>query len=119
MSDDSQSQIFETSGPVAPPRQNGELIFSAPWESRVFGLAVALQAQGRFDWEEFRQCLIAEISDWDHHHRAGAEWNYYERWQTALEKLLTKHRLCSATELDDRERALAARPAGHDHSRSD
>ena len=29
-------------GAAAPPRSNGELVFEAPWESRSFGMAVAL-----------------------------------------------------------------------------
>ena len=32
----------EAEGPAAPPRANGELVFEAPWESRAFGIAIAL-----------------------------------------------------------------------------
>src|SRR5262249_16430015 len=46
-----------SSGPAAPPRDNGELVFAAPWESRAFGLALALNEAGLIDWEEFRQAL--------------------------------------------------------------
>ena len=53
--------VLPTEGPEAPPRRNGELVFEAPWESRAFGMAVALCEQGLFEWEEFRRCLIAEI----------------------------------------------------------
>ena len=34
--------LLDSSGPAAPPRDNGELVFAAPWESRAFGLALAL-----------------------------------------------------------------------------
>ena len=34
-------------GAAAPPRSNGELVFEAPWESRSFGMAVALSEPGR------------------------------------------------------------------------
>ena len=56
--------IFAADDAAAPPRQNGELVFQAPWESRVFGLAAALRDRGLFAWDEFRVCLIAEIADW-------------------------------------------------------
>ena len=46
-------------GAAALPRKNGELVFDEPWHGRVFGMAVALHEQGVYDWEEFRQTLIA------------------------------------------------------------
>ena len=106
--------LLDVEGAAAPPRQNGELVFAAPWESRLFGITLALHERGLFDWEEFRAELIAEIARWE---RAadGAEWSYYERWQVALERVLAAKGLCGAAELDARAGELAARPAGHDH----
>ena len=49
-------------GQAALPRKNGELVFDEPWQGRVFGMAVALHEQGLYDWEEFRQALIAQIA---------------------------------------------------------
>ncbi|GAB7145686.1 hypothetical protein LRC484719_42880 [Mycobacterium riyadhense] len=54
----------EASTVATPPRRNGELVFEAPWESRAFGLAVALAELNRYAWEEFRLQLIGEIADW-------------------------------------------------------
>ena len=31
---------LDLAGPAAPPRDNGELVFAQPWESRAFGMAV-------------------------------------------------------------------------------
>jgi nitrile hydratase accessory protein len=107
--------IFADDETIAPPRRNGELVFEAPWESRVFGVAAALRDRGLFTWDEFRVCLIAEIADWERHHASAEPYSYYECWQTALERLLVEKGLCSPAELDSRERALASRPAGHDH----
>jgi nitrile hydratase accessory protein len=95
------------SGEGAPPRSNGELVFSAPWESRAFGVAIALHESGALDYEQFRTALIAEIGATDD----GA---YYERWQTALERVLVSHGLVSEAELDARAAALAHEWA-HDH----
>jgi nitrile hydratase accessory protein len=106
--------VLDASGPAAPPRQNGELVFAAPWESRLFGLTMALHQAGVFEWEEFRERLIAAIAEWERRPERG-EWRYYERWQAALERLLAAKQLCSPGDLDRRTHALAARPAGHDH----
>ena len=89
-------------------------MFAAPWESRLFGLTMALLQAGAFDWEEFRTQLIAAIGEWERRADRGA-WRYYERWQVALERLLAAKHLCSPSELARRTDALAARPAGHDH----
>ena len=33
------------------PRANGELVFEAPWQSRAFGIAIALVERQASDWE--------------------------------------------------------------------
>jgi nitrile hydratase accessory protein len=108
-------RALDLQGPAEPPRRNGELVFEAPWESRLFGLTLALCEAGTFEWEAFRRLLIEEIG------RSGAEggapaWSYYARWEAAFERLLAERGLCSGAELETRVRALAARPAGHDHA---
>jgi hypothetical protein len=35
-------EIANMRGTTALPRKNGELIFSEPWEGRVFGMAITL-----------------------------------------------------------------------------
>ena len=52
-------------GTTAPPMANGELIFELPWQGRIFGMARALCNSGLYEWDEFRDHLIAEISTWD------------------------------------------------------
>ena len=107
---------LDLQGPAAPPRSNGELVFEAPWQSRLFGLTLALERAGLFAWEEFRALLIAEIRSWEAAGHPASEWSYYERWQAAFEGLLAAKGLCTAGELEPRARALAARPRGHDHA---
>lgn len=110
---------LDADGPAAPPRRNGELVFEAPWEGRVFGLTMALCDRGLVEWKDFRAHLIAEIGAWERAHPDLAErdaaYHYYERWQVALERVLVERGLCPAGELDARTRELAARPVGHDH----
>ena len=42
----SDPAVVAVDGPAAPPRSNGELVFAEPWESRAFGVAVALARRG-------------------------------------------------------------------------
>jgi nitrile hydratase accessory protein len=107
--------VLDVAGPAAPPRRNGELVFAAPWESRLFGLTMSLHRRGLFAWEEFRALLIEEIRTWEESGRPSREWSYYEHWRAALERLLESKGLCKPGDLDRRVRDLAARPPGHDH----
>lgn len=107
--------LLDSAGPAAPPRDNGELVFAAPWESRAFGVALALHDAGRIDWEDFRRSLIREIGEWEAAHPSREGWNYYECWLRALERLVSTQGLISTGDLRGRLDVLAARPPGHDH----
>ena len=106
---------LDVEGPAAPPRSNGELVFSEPWESRAFGMAVTLSEAGTFTWPHFQTALIARIATWE----AAAAWDepysYYRLWLAALEDVLTDLRAVSASEVTARAQALAHRSPGHDH----
>lgn len=115
MSDAANAAVLPESGPAAPPRSNGELVFEAPWESRSFGLALCLLERGLFEWPEFQAALIAEIGEWERRHGVDETYRYYERWQRALERLLAAKGICSPELLRQRAGELAARPHGHDH----
>lgn len=95
-------------GPLTPPRDNGELLFAAPWERRVFGLTVALCRSPACSWESFRQRLIAQIAE-------DETRPYWQSWTAALELLLADTDTLTTAELDVRRREFFARPAGHDH----
>ncbi|HLH22789.1 MAG TPA: nitrile hydratase accessory protein [Chloroflexota bacterium] len=99
-------------GPAALPRQNGELVFAAPWEGRVFGMAVALHDQAAYPWDAFRDSLIAEIARAE---AAGEGSGYYERWLAAFERLLVEQALLDAAAIDARTAEIAARPPEADH----
>jgi nitrile hydratase accessory protein len=107
--------LLDSAGPAAPPRDNGELVFAAPWESRAFGVALALSGAGRIEWEQFRRALIREIAQWEAEHPSGEGWSYYECWLRSLERFASESGFVSASDLSERVAALAARPAGHDH----
>jgi nitrile hydratase accessory protein len=102
-------------GPAAPPRSNGEIAFEAPWESRLFGITLALIEADRFAWGEFQQRLIAAVGRWQAEHPDGEGYRYYDRWAEALDSLLDDLGIVAVETTDARARSLADRPAGHDH----
>ena len=108
---------LDVDGPAAPPRLNGELVFDAPWQSRSFAMAMALVEEGHFTWDQFRDHLIATIDSWESASE-GVQYRYYERWQEALESIVTDRRILTNPEVHERAIAYAARPAGHDHGHS-
>jgi len=68
-------------GPAAPPRRNGELVFDARWQGRAFGMAIAVVERLGLEWTAFQRQLIAEIA-------AHPEAPYYDCWVAALERLV-------------------------------
>ncbi|HYK31007.1 MAG TPA: nitrile hydratase accessory protein [Streptosporangiaceae bacterium] len=106
---------LDIDGLAAPPRSNGELVFSEPWESRAFGMAVSLYEAGAFTWTEFQAALVGRIGAWESASAHNEPWNYYKLWLAALEDVLTDLRAVSASEVTARAQALAHRSPGHDH----
>jgi nitrile hydratase accessory protein len=106
---------LDVDGPGAPPRSNGELVFAEPWESRAFGLAMAASEAGGFDWEDFRQALIARVAAWESAAAPGDRYSYYACWSEALEQVLVSRALVADGAVLERAAALAVRPAGFDH----
>ncbi|AKJ67599.1 transmembrane nitrile hydratase [Pandoraea thiooxydans] len=93
--------------PDSPPRLDGKLFFSNRWERDVFGLALSLSKAGCFEWEAFRQCLIASIARWEALDCANQpRWDYYERFLEALLSVTESSGTLSRAEL---ERVLAER----------
>jgi nitrile hydratase accessory protein len=94
MSRATNPHIAEMIGKASLPRSSGELVFHDAWERRAFAIAVSLCEQGLYQWDEFRDHLIAEISAGEQ--AAGLDAHsedlpsYYQSWLAALEKLLAK-----------------------------
>ena len=119
MTSDTLHAVTAANGPEALPRFNGELVFNAPWESRAFGVAIALHDAGAIDYEVFRSRLIAEIAENAREHGAGEDGGaYYERWLDALQQVLIEQEIVSEAELGERTADIAHAWA-HDHDHDD
>ena len=90
-------QISNMPEEVELPRDNGELVFEAPWEGRAFGIAVALNEGGRYEWSEFVSQLSREIKADPSDEKA-----YYEKWLAGLAGLAVEKGLISEEELSRR-----------------
>ena len=86
------AEVTGMSGPAALPRRNGELVFEAPWQGRVFGMALAVVERLGVPWAEFQRRLMAEIA-------AHPDAPYYDSWLAALERLVLEHGLATAEQL--------------------
>ena len=101
MSELVRPEVRRMTGEAALPRQNGELVFDAPWQGRVLGMALALVEQRGLDWDEFRTRLIVAID-------ADPSRPYYESWTVALTDLVVDLDFAGADEVDSRAAHLEA-----------
>jgi nitrile hydratase accessory protein len=95
--------VAQMSGSAALPRRNGELVFDAPWQGRVFGMAVALEDRRVYGWPDFQRRLIAEVARAE---RQSEPPHYYECWLRSFEGLLVDGGILTRGELEDRTEAF-------------
>jgi nitrile hydratase accessory protein len=75
------------------PRDNGELVFDAPWQARALAIAVALTEELGLPWDAFRLRLMDEIAN-------DPQRPYYESWGAALESMVIDLDLTTPAALD-------------------
>lgn len=100
---------------VRPPLENGELVFDAPWQGRVFAIAVSLSEAGLFDWSAMQAELIKHIGRWEADNPADARYHYFEHFAKALSSVLAEVGVIDDDALAAVTDTLAARPLDHDH----
>jgi nitrile hydratase alpha subunit/nitrile hydratase accessory protein len=90
-------------------------VFSAPWQARTFGIAVALRDGGNaVDWPDFQARLIDAVEATSPEAYEGddpgerARETYYEQWSAALERLLVDEGLLDPAAIHDRAAEFAA-----------
>ena len=84
--------------------------FHAPWQARTFAVAVALSADGTYEWPRFQERLVEELERDEAatpDDAGAAEDRYYQRWLAALERLLVEDGVLEAGALAERTRAFA------------
>jgi hypothetical protein len=74
-------EVQQMAGTAALPRDNGELVFDAPWQGRVLAMALAVVEERGLEWDDFRRRLIVAIE-------ADPARPYYESWTVALTDLV-------------------------------
>lgn len=75
--------------------------FHEPWQAQAFAMTIALHQKGLFSWKEWATCLSAQLGELG---AAEDGSDYYRRWLSALEKLLSDKGVAAGSEID----ALAA-----------
>jgi len=75
------------------PRDNGELVFEAPWQARALAIAVALVEKLGVPWDTFRGRLMHEIAK-------EPQRPYYDSWGKALESMVVELDLATPAALD-------------------
>ncbi|MDF2824342.1 MAG: nitrile hydratase accessory protein [Mycobacterium sp.] len=108
------AELDELGGAVALPRSNGELIFDAPWQGRIFGLVVHMCQSGRFVWDDFKKHLIDVID------ASGLDDTcdpsvYYRQFGEAFSRLVAEKGYVSADLIEQRTRNESERLSHNDH----
>jgi nitrile hydratase accessory protein len=75
------------------PRDNGELVFEAPWQARALAIAVALVEELDLPWDVFRRRLMDTIAE-------NPQRPYYDSWGKALESMVIELNLTTPAALD-------------------
>jgi nitrile hydratase accessory protein len=101
---------LDVDGPGAPPRDNGELVFAEPWQSRAFGVTVGLHEAGLFAWDDFRRELIDQLDGGD-----APPDEYWAAWLRATETVVLGRGLVPPERYGERLERYRRRPADHDH----
>lgn len=89
-------------GDVAIPRNNGEPVFDAPWQSRAFGMVVGLHKAGLYPWDDFKELLIEEVAAGPRTATPPNSSEYYHQWVEAFLRLLVKKGILDRDEIDTR-----------------
>lgn len=78
------------------PRENGEPVFSAPWQAKSFAMTLQLYESGLFTWSEWAETLSGNIASYEMTLPVQGSDDYYMLWQTSLEEILANKGLVVA-----------------------
>lgn len=87
------------------PVDEGEPVFSEPWEAHAFAMAVRLHERGLFTWAHWAATLADEIERAQAAGDPDTGATYYHHWLAALERLTAE---TGAASTDEQERTRRA-----------
>ena len=70
------------------PSEGGSPVFDAPWQARVFAMAVALNEQQVFTWNQWADRFSVAIADFETHSSIETSDEYYRLWLSTLENFV-------------------------------
>ena len=89
---DQHREVIDTARAAIPGVCEGEPLFHAPWQARIFALIVALVKKNHFPWKTFQEQLVAAIkqnNDGVNQQSAQhVEQDYFDSWLAAAEETL-------------------------------
>lgn len=91
------------------PTDGEDPAFDAPWQARVFAIAIALyDLDDPAEWTEFQQYLVDRIQSVDNEAmQRDVENVYYREWIGSLEEVLLDEGVLTQTEIDRRKEAFS------------
>ncbi|MFB6131027.1 MAG: nitrile hydratase accessory protein [Salinigranum sp.] len=94
---------------AVPVGEGDDVVFDAPWQARLFGLAMALhESSDEYEWADFQAQLVESIASADARAlQEDTESVYYERWLSTLEAFLIEEDLVSTAEIEARTEAFS------------
>ncbi len=81
---------MDTSQFAGMPVEEGEPVFTAPWQAKTFAMAVQLNESGVFTWVEWADELSRHIAEFEKSSSIVDSDQYYTLWHDALEALVTR-----------------------------
>jgi len=87
------------------PRHNDGPVFTAPWEAEAFAMTLMLYQRGAFTWPEWAAQLSESIKSAQREGDPDLGDTYYHHWLAALEAMIVRKNIGSATQLADLYRA--------------
>lgn len=105
---DADERIESLIDAASAPEGDDAPVFEAPWQARVFGLAVSMERDaGQFEWQSFQERLAVEIGTDEISDTEAVEEDYYQRWLSALERLMIDEGHLTEQRIRDRAREFA------------
>lgn len=91
------------------PIEDDEVVFDAPWQARLVGLAMGFhEHHEEYDWSVFQERLTEKLAETDPQTmQEDVENVYYEQWLGCFEELLIEEEILSPEDIDCRKQEFS------------